>query len=140
MSNLTNWAETLVIFCLVVGLLTIVFAGMNANYNSSYDVGINTSSIESNLKTKTNQGQEQILGGEANSNANSDAGLLSTSIGIITGMGSMIWSFLTGGWIETVAGYLNVGLAGTKLALYLRILWVISVIFAIAYAIFKVKV
>lgn len=140
MSGLSGWAETMVMFSLIVGLMTLLFAGFNADYNKNYDVGINTTSIEENLKTKSNQGQEQILGGEANSNANSDAGILSTSIGIITGMGSMVWTFLTGGWIETVVGYLNIGLAGGKIALYIRILWVMSVIFAIAYTIFKVKI
>lgn len=140
MSGLSGWAETMVMFSLIVGLMALLFAGMNADYNKNYDVGINTTSIEENLKTKSNQGQEQILGGEANSNANSDAGILSTSIGIITGMGSMVWTFLTGGWIEIVVGYLNIGLAGGKIALYIRILWVMSVIFAIAYTIFKVKI
>lgn len=140
MSGLSGWAETMIIFVLVIGLMTVMFAGMNADYNKDYSVGINTTSLEGNITAKSRQGQEQILGGEANNNANSDAGILSTSIGIVTGMGSLTWTFMTGGFIEKIIGYLNLGIAGTKLALWLRVLWVMSVIFAIAYTIFKVKI
>jgi hypothetical protein len=139
MSSLTGWVEAMVFFALSVGLIAIIFAGMNADYSESYSVGINTSSIETNLKTQTSEGQSQILGGEANNNANSDAGILSTSIGILTGSANMIWGFVTGGWIETIIGFLNLGIAGTKLAIYLRIFWTIGVVFALAYAIFKVR-
>jgi len=133
--SLSGWTEGILFSVLFVLLLGIVISGMNAGYSKSYDVGLNTNSTQQAFEDYQSTLDTQIGSGEAD--FTSSSGLtLKSSWGIIKSGTGIIWSFLTGGWIETIVGYMR---APPVLALIFRILYFLSIGFIVLKILFKVK-
>lgn len=133
--SMSGWTEGILFSVLFVMILGIAFAGMNASYGKSYSIGLDTNATQEAFIQYQDTIDSQIGSGEAD--FTSASGLtLKSSWGIITSGTSIIWSFLTGGWIETIVGYMNLP---PEVGLIFRILYFLSIGFIILKILFKVK-
>ena len=133
--SMSGWTEGILFSVLFVLILGIVIAGMNASYGEIYSIGLNTNATEQAFIQYQDTLKSQVGTGEAD--FSSSSGLtLKSSWGIIKSGTSIIWSFLTGGWIEIIVGYMNLP---PEVALIFRILYVLSIGFIILKILFKVK-
>ena len=134
-ASLSGWTEGILFSILFIIVLGVVFAGMNASYGKSYSTGLNTNATEQAFIQYQDTINNQIGSGEAD--FTSSSGLtLKSSWGIIKSGTSIIWSFLTGGWIETIVGYMGLP---PQVGLIFRILYYLSIGFIILKILFKVK-
>jgi len=138
MASLQGWAEGILISLLFVSVLTATIVELNVQYGKSYIVPFSDKSGAENLFIEYQDTAEtQISGGEVAFDS-SQGITLKSSWGLIKDVTSVIWNFITGGWISDIISYLNLGIVGTALALFMRVLFFISVIFSIVYILFKV--
>ena len=139
MGNASGWTEGILFALLFIGVLGIVVASFNVMYGKNYSVGLNNSGDEQPFIEYQETASQQIEGGEVEFDA--EQGItLKSSYGIFTDVIKILWTFLTGGFIENVISYLNLGEAGTALALTLRVLYFLSLVFALLYILFKVVI
>jgi len=139
MGNASGWTEGILFALLFIGVLGIVVASFNVMYGKNYSVGLNNSGDEQPFIEYQETASQQIEGGEVEFDA--EQGItLKSSYGIFTDVIKILWTFLTGGFIENVVSYLNLGEAGTALALTLRVLYFLSLVFALLYILFKVVI
>ena len=133
--SMSGWTEGILLSVLFVMVLGIVFAGLNSSYGESYDIGLSTNATQEAFENYQDTLDAQIGSGEAD--FTSSSGLtLKSSWGIIKSGTGIIWSFLTGGWIETTVMYMG---APPELALIMRILYFLSIGFIVLKILFKVK-
>jgi len=133
--SMSGWTEGILFSVLFVLILGIVIAGMNVSYGESYSIGLNTNATQEAFTQYQDTIDAQIGSGDAD--FTSASGLtLKSSWGIIKSGTSIIWSFLTGGWIEIIVGYMNLP---PEVALIFRILYFLSIGFIILKILFKVK-
>lgn len=137
MATISNWGEGIILSFAFVLVLGVVIAGFNVLYNKNYNIGLDTS-LSNDLKDYMASSQSQIQGGDVQTNNVYGGVTLKQSWGLTTSFVTIIWKFFSGGWIESVATMLHVGESGLIIAYYLRMLWFISVVFAILYGLFKV--
>jgi hypothetical protein len=64
---------------------------------------------------------------------------LKSSWGIARDFVVIIWTFLSGGWINNIIAFWNLGLVGTWLGRKLQVLYVVGLIFGLLYALFKIQ-
>lgn len=137
-ATVSGWWEGVLLSLAFLTCLTIIVVGMNGDYSQNNVISLNDSSSSSNLFVQyQDTAKSQVQGGEVDFNAQQGI-TLKSSYGLIKDAITIIWKFLTGGWIEQVISLLNLGDAGTVLAFYLRILYFLSLISALLYALFKV--
>ncbi len=135
--SLSGWTEGILLSLAFVLVLGLVVTNFNGLYNQDNQIGLGTNTTADALINYQNTAGDKILGGEAD--FESGAGItLSSSWGITKEVLNIVGSFLTGGWIEQVFEMTNLGEPGQIWAKYLRVLWVLSLIFAILYILFKV--
>lgn len=140
MSNISGWTEGIILTLAFLAVLTIVVADMNVKYDKNYDIGINSGNTTEQLFIQyQNTSQTQIQGGEVEFDAVNGISLKS-SYGLTKDAISIVWGFLSGGFIEDIINKWNLGEAGTILAVSIRILWFLSLVFALLYALFKIVV
>ncbi len=135
--TLQGWSEGIIIIVLFIIVFGVVIAAMNGLYSEEYAiVGLETSGIESSLESYQTGVEEKYRGGEASFLA--QIGLtLKTSWDIIFSTMTLIWTFLTGGWIETITtDYMKLPIA---VGLFFRMLYFLSVGFIVLKILFKVK-
>jgi hypothetical protein len=138
-SSISGWMEGVLFSLLFLALLTVVITSMNIDYNKNYDIGLDDNDTQSYFIEYSNRSQGLIETGEVTQGA--DSGItLKSSYGIIKDSVSLLWDFISLGFLENLINKLNLGEAGTLLAVTLRVLFVLSLIFAIIYALFKVVV
>lgn len=138
MSTVSGWIEGILLTLAFLGIVAVIIAGMNADYNKTYDVGItDNSGAETLFINYQDTAEQQIQGGEVAFDAQNGI-TLKSSYGITKDAMAIVWGFLTGGFIEALAQAWNVGAAGLIIAKFLRVLWFLSVVFALLYALFKV--
>jgi len=135
--SLSGWTEGILFSLAFVIIFGLVVTNFNGLYNQNNQIGLGTNTTADSLINYQDTAGDKILGGEAD--FESTAGItLSSSWGITKEVFNIVGSFLTGGWIEQVFEMINLGEPGQVWAKYLRILWVLSLIFAILYILFKV--
>lgn len=138
MASISSWTEAIIFSLMFVAIGVVVIGGFNSIYGQSYDLGFNDNSGSQELLLNyQDTAQQQIEGGEVQFDAASGI-QLKTSWGLLKDIGTIIWKFVSGGWIEQVINSWNLGQAGTILAFFLRILFFISVLFSFLYTLFKV--
>lgn len=138
MASLSGWAEALVFSLLFLGLLGIVTTAFNVMYDENHEIPFTEQSeAQTRLLSYMSTSQEQIEGGEVEFDARTGI-TLKSSWGLATGMTSIIWGFITGGWLENIISAWNLGETGTILAFWLRMIYFISLVFASLYILFKV--
>lgn len=137
MSSLNSWTETILFsigFILILGFLV---AGMNSLYNQDNNIPIIGNNSLNEFEEYLGNSTNTINEGEVV--FNQEQGItLKSSYALVKGLLSIIWNFITGGWINDVISLLNLGDVGYTLALLLRILYFVSVILALLYILFKV--
>lgn len=137
MGNISGWTEGIILSIAFVVVLSIVIAGYNLNYNKDYTLPISDNQTESLFIRYQETSQSQIEGGEVQFDANQGISL-KQSYGLSKDAINIVWSFISGGWIERTAELWNVGESGMALARALRTLYFLSLVFALLYALFKV--
>lgn len=140
MGNVSGWTEGILLTLAFIAVLGIVIAGFNLQYNKNYSLGITDPSGSEELFIEyQDTAEQQIQGGEVEFSA-IEGITLKSSYGITKDAINIVWSFLSGGFIENLASKWNVGDAGMILARTIRIIWFLSLVFALLYALFKIKI
>lgn len=139
-ARISSMTEVIMLSLLFVALAGIVVTYFNYHYSKDYDIGIDTSAIQQNgsFASYTITAQGQIEGGEVEQ---VDDGLsLKNSWAIARGITTVTWGVITGAWIPNLISYLMLGSAGTVISTVLRVLFVMTLIFAVVKLFFKVGV
>jgi len=138
MASVSNWTEGILLSLAFVGILGFVVGSFNVMYGERYNVGLSDNAgTEALFIEYQDTAQTQIEGGEAEFDA--EQGItLKSSWGLVKDVIGILWNFLSGGWIEDVISLFKLGEAGTILAKTLRIIYFLSLVFAVLYALFKV--
>ncbi len=138
MAGVSSWTEGIIFSLMFLGILSLITVGFNNLYGGNNSIPIaDNSGAEGLFITYANTSQQQIEGGEVDFNAQQGI-TLKSSYGILKDVTKICWSFISGGWIEQIIGAWNLGEAGTILAKGLRILYFLSLVFALLYGLFKV--
>lgn len=138
-ASLSGFSEAIIGVLLFLSCIVIVMVAMNHDYGQNYDptFGITTNETANALNNYPGTLQAGMEG-EASTNAIQGVNVVS-SYGIIKEGLSIVFQFLTGGFIQNAVGLLNLGQAGTILGLSLRLLFILAVGFILIKIIFKVK-
>jgi hypothetical protein len=138
MGSIQGWTEGIILSLVFVAVLTLVVGNFNLMYNKSYTLPFaDNSGSEQLFINYQDTAQSQIKGGEAQFDAQQGI-TLKSSWGLAKDAVTITWNFLSGGWIEQTVAAWNLGEAGTALARGLRIIYFLSLVFALLYALFKV--
>lgn len=139
MGMISGWTEAILLSIAFVAVIGLTISGFNSMYGSSNSLGITDNTTESLFITYQNTSQEQLIGGEVAFDAQQGV-TLKSSYDMAKDVVNIIWTFISGGWIENLADMMQLGPAGLLLARAFRIIWFLSLIFAMLYALFKVVV
>jgi PPE-repeat protein len=135
--SLSGWSEGILLSFAIILIFGLVVASFNYHYSQDYEVPIGDNNATQQFVNYIESSSSEIQGGEADTQ--SDAGItLKSSWGITKSIFNTIGSVLTGGFIEDIFNLMNLGEAGQIYAFYLRILFILSLVFAILYILFKV--
>lgn len=136
--SISGWTEGILLSMAFVLVLGIVITNMNGLHDKNFEVGLGTDTSADAFIDYQDTAGSQIGGGTASFDSVNGI-TLSSSWGILKEAFNIVSSFLTGGWIEQIFAYTNLGEAGQIIATFLRIIWFIGLVFAIVYILFKVK-
>jgi hypothetical protein len=136
--SLASWTEV----ALFTTLFMLLFIGLIASFNSTYDkdydgtfgLSESLSSTQSSLESYQETLKQSVEGGQASSTGLGIS--LTTTWNIISSGANIMWSFLTGGFIEQVGGLLRLPVAVSQI---LRILFVLSIGFIILKLVLRIK-
>lgn len=137
MGVVSGWVEGILLSLAFIGVFGIVIVSLNGIYDKDYSLGLSDNSTEQLFVRYQNTSQQQLEGGEVEFDAQQGI-TLKTSYDMAKDVISIIWTFLTGGWIEKVAYMTGLGEPIMLLARFFRIIWFLSLIFGMLYALFKV--
>ncbi len=100
--SLRNHTEAIIISVLLVIIFGVIIAGMNDLYGKDYEVaGLETEGIMNAAEDYQKGMEEKYRGGEISFLA--QVGFTLTTLwDIIFSTMNLIWSFLSGGWIQTI--------------------------------------
>jgi len=135
--SLSGWAEGALLSIAFVLVLGLVIANLNGIYDKDNQIGLGVNTTADDFIDYSNDAANKISGGSADFNSASGI-TLKDSWGITKQAFKITGSFITGGWVEDVFYMMNMGEAGQIWAKYIRVLWILSLIFAILYILFKV--
>ena len=126
--SMQGWIEGISVAVLFVLVFTVIVVNMNDLYSKDHSIeGLPTGDFYDRLKNQQDSMEQKFGEGEA-SFLGGVALTISTSWDILFGTMTMLWSFITGGWIETIiVGYLPLGDSGIYLSYILRALFFLSV-------------
>lgn len=136
--SLSGWSEVAVFVTLFVLLFIGLIAEMNVKYNQAQDGTFGLSGLatttQGNISDYQATLQQSVSQGQSDS---SGFGIsLTTTWGIISAGANVMWTFLTGGWIEQLVGLTHLpNVVGT----FLRIIFVLSIGFIILRLVLKIK-
>ena len=136
--SLSGWTEVALFTTLFMLLIISLIAYMNVTYDQNYDgtFGLSDSieTTEGELSDYQETLQQNVRQGQATSSG--DGISLTTTWSIITSGVGIMWTFLTGGFIEQIVGLMRLpSLVGR----ILRILYVLSIGFILIKLILKIK-
>lgn len=138
MGNLSMWSEGILLTLVFLSCLTIAIAGLNVMYGKDYSVGLSDNSTESLFITYQDSAAENIRGGEVTFDS-TDGISLKSGYDLVVDAIEAIWNFITGGFIETLSTYFNLGAPMMLLAKTLRVIWFLSLVFGLIYLAWKVE-
>lgn len=140
MGNVSGWTEGILLTLAFVAVLGVVVAGFNLMYDKNYSLGLTDDSGAEQLFVEyQSTAEQQIKGGEVEFDATQGI-TLKSSYGITKDAINIVWTFISGGFIEKLAQMWGVGESGMILARAIRIIYFLSLVFALLYALFKIKV
>lgn len=129
-----GWMEIIVLSMLFVVLLSFVLLSMNSDYGKDFDIGLDTSSLNSTFQSWTINAQDQVEGGTVE-RSNDGLSLLS-SWSMVKGIFNLLWDVISGSWIRNLVIMMHLPII---VAVALQILFFASLIFAIVKLFFKVN-
>jgi len=139
MGNVSGWTEGILFVLAFMAVLGIVLASFNGLYGKSNDLGlVDNSDSESLFIEFQDTAEQQIKGGDVEFDATQGI-TLKSSYGITKDAINIVWTFVSGGFIEQLAQTWGIGESGMIFAKFIRILYFLSLVFALLYALFKVK-
>jgi hypothetical protein len=138
MASLSGWTEGIILSLAFVTILALVVANFNVMYgqDNSLPFADDSGAQQAFIEYQTTS-QEQIAGGDVAFDAQQGI-TLKSSWGLAKDAVTISWNFITGGWIERVAASWNLGESATAIAKAIRIIYFLSLVFALLYALFKV--
>lgn len=135
-SSISGWTEGILLSLAFVAILTLILMNFNVMYDQNNSLGLTDKSTQAFIDYN-DQAKEQIEGGEVE--LGQDSGItLKSSYGITKDVIKIIWSFISGGWIEKIVDMWGLGEAGTAIARVIRIIYFLSLVFALLYTLFKI--
>lgn len=138
MGSVSGWTEGIIFSLVFLSVLTLVVVNFNVLYDENYVLPFNDNSGSEQLFINyQGTAQTNIQGGEVAFDANQGI-TLKSSWGLAKDAVSITWGFISGGWIEQTVNAWGLGEGGTALAKGLRILYFLSLVFALLFALFKV--
>jgi len=136
--SFSGWVEVILIVVLFLGVFTGVVNEMNRMYGVDFDLGGISDTYNATDLAMTNyvdSSTDKILEGEPETS--SDGLTLKTSWGIMTGISSVVWNFFSGGFIERIlVDWIKLP---SEVGRTVRILFVLSIIFAVIALLFRRK-
>lgn len=130
--SLSLYGEAILSVMLILSLVAGIMVWMNATYDKDYETGLNTEAIE-----EWEQLEQTARGQTTGEVTQTDSGLsLTSSWAMAKGVYDVIVSFVTGGFIDTLIVD-TLGLPAV-LAVVLRILFLMSLIYILIKLFFKV--
>lgn len=135
--SLSGWSEGILLTIAFLTVFGIIVTNFNGMYEKDNQVGFGTNTTADTFIDYTGTADDKVRGGEAEFDSSSGM-TLKESWGITKGVYKILVAFVTGGFIEDAFYYTNLGESGQSFAVILRILWTLSLIFAILYILFKV--
>ena len=120
-------------------LIVIVLAvsGFNTLYTKDNLVPLVDNSTMTSFESFANSSQSDIHGGTVLTGSLFGINI-AQSYKLLTGAVDLVWTFISGGWINNLASMLLLGSAGMALATVFQVIWILSVLFALFYVFFKV--
>lgn len=138
MGSLSMWTEGITLTLVFVAVFTVAVVSLNVSYDKDYNTGLASESTEQMLIDYQESAQKDVRGGEVE--FTSDNGLtFKQAYHLLLGAVDMIWNFITGGFIEELFGKFGLGAPGMILAVALRGIWFLSLVFALVYIAFGVE-
>lgn len=137
MASVSGWLEAIVMSLGFLTVFGLMIGGMNDLFGQNNVIPIIDNSTQKAIESFMVNSTEQIDSGEVQFDAQQGI-TLKSSYAIVKGALNIIFNFVSGGWIENVAEWLNLGEGFTALAKILRVLFFISVLLALLYILFKV--
>lgn len=131
----SGWIEVITLSMLFIVLLSGVLVYMNGTYGGDHSIGLDTSAIQKNgsLAGFTVTAQQNIEGGET---TETDTGLnLKESWTISKNAFSIVYQIVSGAWIMELTSLM---LLPEIVGVVLRVLFLMSLIFAVIKLFFKV--
>lgn len=133
-TSFSGWVEGILLSILFVAILGIVIGNMNSMYEKDNQLlGINVS--EESFGEYGGSATTEIKTGEIQQV--SEGFTLKSGWSIMKSLFSTILSFISGSFITTAFGYMNLP---AQVGLIFRLLYIISMILIILRALFKVKI
>lgn len=136
--SMAGWTEVALFTTLFMLLIISLVAYMNVNYDKNYDgtfgLAGSIATTEGDLSDYQDTLQQNANQGEATSSGEGIS--LTTTWSIITSGMNIMWTFLTGGFIEDVVGLMRLPAVVGRI---LRILYVLSIGFILIKLILKIK-
>lgn len=136
--TMQGWVEGISIAVLFVLVFTVIIVNMNDLYSKDNNIeGLPTNDFYDKLKDQQDSMEQKFGEGEA-SFVGGVALTISTSWDVLFGTMTMLWSFITGSWIETIIiDYLPLGDSGVYVAYVIRALFFLSIGFIILKILFN---
>jgi hypothetical protein len=125
---------TTLFMLLFIGLIAEFNVKIGKTYDGTFGLSSSLASTQSDL-----EGYQATLEKSVKEGQSSSTGLgisLSTTWGIISSGATIMWNFLTGGFIETIGGMLRLPTAVSQI---LRVLFVLSIGFIILKLVLRIK-
>ena len=137
MVTLSGWNKAILLCVGILAVLTLITASFNGLYGKNNIITINESSgSQAAFINYQQSSQENIKGSEVSFSAINGISLKS-SFGLATDLMTILWNFISGGFIEQLIGAMHLGEAGVILALTIRIMWFIGVVTMFLGVLFK---
>lgn len=134
------WIEAIIFIVLFVAAFTIIGNNMNTTYNKNYDTsfGLGINNTLDSLKSYQGNIDNSTKG---DSSFNSQGWLVLTTLpAIIKTTLTLIWSFITGGFINSIVGIMGLGEYSIYVIILFRILYFVAIGFILLKILTKVVI
>ena len=137
MGVFSGWFEGILLTVAFLAVLTMGVISMNVDYGETHTIPLVDNSTMASIVSYQQASQEQIRGGNVITGGIIGVNIVQ-SYNLLKGAGDIIWSFLSGGFLNNLGEMLHLGEAGMTLMGVFRVIWVVGLIFGFLYIFFKV--
>jgi len=137
MGVFSGWFEGILLTVAFLAVLTMGIISMNVDYGETHTIPLVDNTTMASIVSYQQASQEQIRGGNVITGGIIGVNIVQ-SYNLLRGAGDIIWSFLSGGFLNNLGEMLHLGEAGMTFMGVFRIIWVVGLIFGFLYIFFKV--